>query len=49
VYKAIATTVIAAIIDCSSLDGGSRKANIATVIQRAYDTKARQICRALTF
>jgi hypothetical protein len=37
VYKAIATAVTAAIIGSLSLGGGSRKANIPTIIQTAYD------------
>ena len=37
VAVAIAAIAVAAIIGCSSLGGGSRKANIATVIQTAYD------------
>ena len=36
-YKAIAATVIAAIIGWLSLGGGSRRQNITTVIQTAYD------------
>ena len=37
VAMAIAAIAVAAIIGCSSLGGGSRKANIATVIHTAYD------------
>ena len=37
VYKTIAATIIAAIIGYAFLDGGSHEANIATVIQTAYD------------
>jgi len=33
----------AAIIGCSSLGGGSRRQNIATVIQTAYDLGGREI------
>ena len=42
VVVAIATIAVAAIIGCSSLGGGSRKANIATVIQTAYDLGGRE-------
>ena len=42
VVVAIATIAVAAIIGCSSLGGGSRKANIATVIQTAYDMGGRE-------
>ncbi len=42
VATAVAAAAIAAIIGCSSLDGGSRKANIATVIQTAYDMGGRE-------
>ena len=42
VAVAIATIAVAAIIGCSSLGGGSRKANIATVIQTAYDMGGRE-------
>ena len=37
VAVAVAAIAVAAIIGCSSLGGGTRKANIATVIQTAYD------------
>ena len=43
VVVAIATIAVAAIIGCSSLGGGSRKANIATVIQTAYDMGGREM------
>ncbi len=39
---AIAAIAVAAIIDCSSLGGGSRRQNIATVIQTAYDLGGRE-------
>ena len=39
---AIAAIAVAAIIGCSSLGGGSRKQNIATVIQTAYDMGGRE-------
>ena len=47
VCKAIVAVVItaiavAAIIGCSSLGGGSRRQNIATVIQTAYDLGGRE-------
>jgi len=42
VAVAIAAIAIAAIIGCSSLGGGSRKQNIATVIQTAYDLGGRE-------
>ena len=42
VAVAIAAIAVAAIIGCSSLGGGSRKANIATVIQTAYDMGGRE-------
>ena len=42
VAVAIATVAVAAIIGCSSLGGGSRRQNIATVIQTAYDTGGRE-------
>ena len=42
VAVAIAAIAVAAIIGCSSLGGGSRKANIATVIQTAYDLGGRE-------
>ena len=42
VAVAIAAIAIAAIIGCSSLGGGSRKQNIATVIQTAYDMGGRE-------
>ena len=41
VAVAIAATAVAAIIGCAT-DGGSRKANIATVIQTAYDMGGRE-------
>ena len=39
---AIAAASVAAIIGCSSLIGGSRRQNIATVIQTAYDMGGRE-------
>ena len=42
VAVAIAAIAIAAIIGCSSLGGGSRRQNIATVIQTAYDMGGRE-------
>ena len=42
VAVAIAAIAVAAIIGCSSLGGGSRKQNIATVIQTAYDMGGRE-------
>ena len=36
VAVAVAAIAVAAIIGCSSLGGGSRRQNIATVIQTAY-------------
>ena len=42
VAVAIAAIAVAAIIGCSSLGGGSCKANIATVIQTAYDMGGRE-------
>ena len=42
VAVAIAAVVVAAIIGCSSLGGGSRRQNIATVIQTAYDMGGRE-------
>ena len=39
---AIAAVSVAAIIGCSSLGGGSRRQNIATVIQTAYDMGGRE-------
>ena len=39
---AVAATAVAAIIGCSSLVGGSRRQNIATVIQTAYDMGGRE-------
>ena len=39
---AIAAVSVAAIIGCSSLVGGSRRQNIATVIQTAYDMGGRE-------
>ena len=42
VAVAIAATAIAAIIGCSSLGGVSRRQNIATVIQTAYDLGGRE-------
>ena len=38
----IAAAAVAAIIGCSSLGGGSRRQNIATVIQTAYDMGGRE-------
>ena len=40
---AIAAIAVAAIIGCSSLGGGSRRQNIATVIQTAYDMGGREM------
>ncbi len=42
VAVAIAAIAVAAIIGCSSLGGGSRRQNIATVIQTAYDLGGRE-------
>jgi hypothetical protein len=42
VAVAVAAIAVAAIIGCSSFSGGSRKANIATVIQTAYDMGGRE-------
>ena len=42
VAVAIAAVAVAAIIGCSSLGGGSRRQNIATVIQTAYDLGGRE-------
>ena len=42
VCKAIVAVAVAAIIGCSSLGGGSRRQNIATVIQTAYDLGGRE-------
>lgn len=42
VAVAIAAVAVVAIIGCSSLGGGSRKQNIATVIQTAYDMGGRE-------
>ena len=42
VAVAIAAIALAAIIGCSSLGGGSRRQNIATVIQTAYDMGGRE-------
>ena len=42
VAVAIAAIAVAAIIGCSSLGGGSRRQNIATVIQTAYDMGGRE-------
>ena len=42
VAVAIAAIALAAIIGCSSLGGGSRRQNIATVIQTAYDLGGRE-------
>lgn len=39
---ATAAVAVAAVIGCSSLGGGSSKANIATVIQTAYDMGGRE-------
>ena len=41
VAVAIAATAVAAIIGCASSGGGSRKQNIAAVIQTAYDLGGR--------
>ena len=38
----VAAIAVAAIIGCSSLGGGSRRQNIATVIQTAYDMGGRE-------
>ena len=43
VAVAIAAVAVAAIIGCSSLGGGSRRQNIATVIQTAYDLGGREM------
>ena len=42
VAVAVAAIAVAAIIGCSSLGGGSRRKNIATVIQTAYDLGGRE-------
>ena len=42
VAVAIAAIVVAAIIGCESMTGGSRRQNIATVIQTAYDLGGRE-------
>ena len=42
VAVAIAAVAVAAIIGCSSLGEGSRRQNIATVIQTAYDLGGRE-------
>ena len=42
VAVAVAAIAVAAIIGCSSLGGGSRRQNIATVIQTAYDMGGRE-------
>ena len=42
VAVAIAAVAVAAIIGCSSLGGGSRRQNIAAVIQTAYDLGGRE-------
>ena len=42
VAVAIAAIVVAAMIGCSTLGGGSRRQNIATVIQTAYDMGGRE-------
>ncbi len=42
VAVAIAAVAVAAIIGCSSFGGGSRRQNIATVIQTAYDMGGRE-------
>lgn len=42
VAVAIAAVAVAAIIGCSSLGGGSRRQNIAAVIQTAYDMGGRE-------
>ena len=39
---AIAAVAVAAIIGCESIGGGTRKQNIATVIQTAYDMGGRE-------
>ena len=43
VAVAIAAIALVAIIGCSSLGGGSRRQNIATVIQTAYDLGGREM------
>ena len=43
VAVAVAAIAVAAIIGCSSLGGGSRRQNIATVIQTAYDLGGREM------
>ena len=43
VAVAVAAIALAAIIGCSSLGGGSRRQNIATVIQTAYDLGGREM------
>ena len=42
VAVAIAAVVVAAIIGCESIGGGTRKQNIAAVIQTAYDLGGRE-------
>ena len=42
VAVAIAAVAVAAIIGCESIGGGTRKQNIATVIQTAYDLGGRE-------
>ena len=42
VAVAIAAVAVAAIIGCESIGGGTRKQNIATVIQTAYDMGGRE-------
>ena len=42
VAVAIAAVAVAAIIGCESIGGGTRKRNIATVIQTAYDLGGRE-------
>ena len=42
VAVAIAAVAVAAIIGCESIGGGTRKQNIATVIQTAYDFGGRE-------
>ena len=43
VAVAIAAVAVAAIIGCESTGGGTRKQNIATVIQTAYDFGGREM------
>ena len=43
VAVAIAAVAVAAIIGCESIGGGTRRQNIATVIQTAYDFGGREM------